>query len=90
MRKPDTRTAIANLIREARDRLPFDLSFAGNCEGRCDECPFKLLEFLDMALSHWETRLERGDLPTLGDVHTLGRECQEVHAILSAQNLVRS
>jgi len=89
MKKPNTRAAMANLICEARKRLPFDLSFAGNCEGRCDECPFKLLEFLDMGLSHWESRLERGDTPNLGDVHRLGAECQEVHAILSAQNLVR-
>ena len=44
--KPDTKTAMENLIKEARGKIPFKLSMDGNCEGRCDVCPFKLLEFL--------------------------------------------
>ena len=83
--KPDVKTAMANLIREAREKIPFHLSFDGNCEGRCDGCPYKLMEFLDMDLSDWELRLKRGDIPTIGDLHTLGRSCQELYNILKKE-----
>lgn len=85
--KPDTRTAVANLVREAREKLPFQLSFDGYCEGRCEECAFKLLEFLDMDLSYWEHRLRRGDTPSLGDVHGLARDCLRVYDTVRAQGL---
>lgn len=78
-----------NLLREARARLPFQLSFDGYCEGRCLECPFKLLEFLDADLSDWEHRLQRGDAPTLGELHSLGRDCQEVYLVLQREGLIQ-
>lgn len=87
-RKPDTRTALANLMSQAREKLPFHLSFSGNCEGRCHECPAKLLEVLDTELAWWELRLQRGVVPSLGDVHRLARDCQEIHASLEGQGLV--
>jgi hypothetical protein len=88
--KPGTKTAMKNIIGEAREKIPFNLSFDGNCEGRCDECPFKLLELLDMDLSNWEFRLKRGDIPNLGDVHTLGRSCKDVYALLQTKGLVKN
>lgn len=87
MVKPDPKTAMENLIREARKRLPFGMSFDGHCEGRCDECPEKLLEFLDMTLCDWEARLRNGIAPTLGELHELGRECREVHDILQKKGV---
>lgn len=87
--KPNTKVAMENLIKEAREKIPFTLSFEGNCEGRCDECPFKLLEFLDIDLLNWEARLKRGDVPSLGDVHTLGRQCKEIYNILQMKGLVK-
>ena len=78
-----------NLIKEARGKIPFNLSFDGYCEGRCDECPEKLLEFLDINLLNWESRLKRGDVPNLGDVHALARDCEEVYAILEKKGLVK-
>ncbi len=87
--KPTPKVAMENLIKEAREKIPFNLSFEGHCEGRCDECPFKLLEFLDMDLLNWESRLKRGDIPNLGDVHTLGRQCKEIYAILQKKGLVK-
>lgn len=77
------------LVKEAREKIPFNLSFAGNCEGRCDECPFKLLEYLDIDLSNWESRLKRGDIPNLGDVHALARECKEIYSILQNNGLIK-
>lgn len=83
-----------NLIREAREQIPFNMSLGGtcengNCEGRCDECPSKLIEFLDTSLSNWESRLKNGHVPSLGDVHTLGRECREIYEILQKQGFVK-
>jgi hypothetical protein len=86
--KPNTKVAMEKLIKEARQKIPFNLSLDGNCEGRCDECPFKLLEFLDIELSDWESRLKRGDIPNLGDVHTMGRSCQEIYDILQNKGFV--
>ncbi len=85
--KPNAKVAMENLIKEAREKIPFDISFDGHCEGRCDECPEKLLEFLDIDLSGWESRLKRGDTPDLGDVHTLARDCKEIYAIVRKKGL---
>jgi len=87
--KPNTKVAMENLIKEARTRLPFDFPFESYCEGRCEECPFKLMEFLDMDLSDWEYRLKRGDIPNLGDVHRLARDCKEIHDILQKQGFIK-
>jgi len=88
--KPSTKVAMENLIKEAREKIPFNLFMDGVCEGRCDVCPFKLLEFLDIDLSSWESRLKRGDTPNLGDVHTLGRQCKELYAIMQKKGLIKS
>lgn len=82
MTKPRTEVAMADLIREARQKIPFHLSFDGYCVGECDRCPQKLLEVLDTDLSVWETRLNKGVIPSLGDVHTLAKNCKEVYDIL--------
>lgn len=86
--KPNTRAAVANIVREARQKLPFHVNFDGNCEGRCEECAFKLLEFLDLDLSYWEYRLNRGDTPSLGEVHTLGKDCLRVYQLVRDQGLL--
>lgn len=80
---------MANLIQEARKRIPFHLSFNGHCEGRCDECPEKLLEFLDMDLSDWESRLKHGDMPSLEEVHALAKNCRDVHAVLHKEGFIQ-
>ena len=82
MTKPPTKTAMANLINEAREKIPFNLSFDGYCVGECDRCPQKLLELLDTELAVWESRLKQGVIPNLGDVHAVAKNCKEVYAIL--------
>lgn len=87
--KPTTREAMAGLIKEAREKIPFHMSFAGDCNGRCDECAYKRLEFLDIDLSDWDYRLKRGDVPNLGDVHALARSCKEVYAIVQREGIAQ-
>lgn len=82
MAKPDPKTAMELLIKEAREKLPFGMSFECYCDGHCDECPDKLLECLDMTLCDWETRLKKGIAPTLGELHALGRDCRQVYEIV--------
>ncbi|MBP9855417.1 MAG: hypothetical protein KBD53_11175 [Candidatus Omnitrophica bacterium] len=86
--KPDVKTAMENLIKEVREKLPFDFPFESHCEGRCEECPFKLIEFLDMDLCDWEDRLKRGETPTLSDVHRLGRDCKDIYGILLKKGFI--
>lgn len=86
--KPRTKIAMANLIAQARQNIPFNLSFDGFCEGRCDECPEKLLEFLSIELSDWEIKLKNGITPNLGDIHSLAKDCKEVYSILCKKGLV--
>lgn len=87
--KPDVKAAMENLIKEAREKLPFNYPFESECEGRCEECPFKLMEFLDIDLCDWEDRLKREETPTLTDLHRLGRDCKEIHDILLKQGFIK-
>ncbi len=52
--KPGTRIAMANIIEEARKKIPLHLSIAGDCVGRYDECAQKRLEFLITEINDWE------------------------------------
>jgi hypothetical protein len=90
MTKPNVKTAMENLIKEARAKMPFNLSFGGNCEGRCDEYPEKLLEYLDIDLLNWEDKLKKGIVPTLTDLERLGRECRETYEILKNRGIIQA
>ncbi len=48
--KPDTRTAMRNLIGQIRTAIPFDLPEAQMCSDSCDGCSIKLLEFAEYRL----------------------------------------
>lgn len=86
--KPRADQAMAELINRARREIPFKMSFDGFCVGRCDECPEKLLEFLDVELSEWEYRLQNGAMPKLGDVTTVAVHCKKVFEVLEENGLV--
>lgn len=88
MAKPDTRTALQSLIDEVRSTLPFDLPAAQVCNGICNGCSKKLLDFLDMELLDWQSRLDAGDVPRLGELDKLGRTCLKVYRVLEKNELV--
>ncbi len=56
--KPNTRDAMFQLIGQIREALPFDSPAARVCEGPCDGCSMKLLEYMDQELENWEHRLK--------------------------------
>ena len=88
MARPDTRIALQNLIDQVRDTLPFDLPAASVCNGICNGCSKKLLDFLDCELLDWQQRLDDGEVPGLGDLDRLGRTCRKVYRVLERNGLV--
>lgn len=87
-RKPDTRTAMAELIAEVRATMPFGAPEAVICSDHCAGCSKKLLEFLDTRVDDWEHRLADGDTPTFGDLHGLARSSRKIHKVLKRNGLV--
>ncbi len=86
--KPDTYTAMNNLIQQVRTVIPFDLPEAYVCAGKCNGCSMKLMEFLDMELLDWETRLENGDKPNFGDLHRLAKISTKIYKVLDRNQLI--
>ncbi len=82
--KPDTRTAMRELIAQVREAVPFDAPEAQLCTGPCDGCSVKLLAFLESELEDWETRLDGGERPGLKDLSRLAK----VYAVLERNALV--
>ncbi|WP_417344885.1 hypothetical protein [Ferrimonas sp.] len=86
--KPDCRTAMAQLIEQVRDAFPFGVPEAEICGDTCVGCPKKLLELVDTELCDWETRLEHGETPKLGDISRLAKLCKNVYRGLKKNRLV--
>jgi len=80
--KPDTRTAMRHLIEQIREVMPFDLPDARVCEGPCDGCSMKLLDYLESELENWESRLETGETPNLGDLSKLASTGKKIHRVM--------
>ena len=86
--EPDVKTTMVALIKEIRERIPFNVPFSGYCEGRCDVCPEKLIEYLDIEVTHWETKMKYGSLPNASEVDSLIKDYKKIHCILEKQGVV--
>jgi hypothetical protein len=80
--KPDTRTAMRQLIAEARTQMPLTQPGMTECPDSCTGCSVKLLEYLAMELEGWEERLDAGEKPRLGDISQLARTCRKIYRVL--------
>jgi hypothetical protein len=87
--KPDTRTAMHNLIGQIRAAIPFVLPEAQMCSDSCDGCSIKLLEFLESELQDWERKLDVGKQPNLGDLARLANTGKKIFKILERNGLVQ-
>lgn len=87
--KPDTKTAMENLIVEIRSAIPFDTPIDQLCDGPCTGCSKKLLDYLDMALEEKETLLSTGHNPTLGEINRLKKTAMKIHGVLVQNGLVK-
>ena len=68
--KPYT-TAMKLLIQQVETTLPFGLSEAEICAGKCVGSPKKLLEYMSSELDFWQCELANGQISKLGDVSRL-------------------
>ena len=86
--KPDTRTAMVQLIGQIREAVPFNLSEAEICSGTCQGCARKLLDFLDQELAQWDSFLAQGGKPKLGDISKLAKTSRKIYRAMEKNNLV--
>ncbi|MBR9869102.1 MAG: hypothetical protein GYB20_18795 [Oceanospirillales bacterium] len=87
--KPDTQTAMRNLIADIRSAIPFDTPQEKLCNGPCTGCAKKLLDYLDMELEEKETSINAGQIPGLGELNRLKKSAVKIHAALIKNGLIR-
>ena len=86
--KPDTSTAMRQLIVGVRKRIPFAQTGITECPDSCQGCSVKLLEFLYLELDRWEGRLNAGDRPGLADISRLAATSRKIYRTLQRNGLV--
>ncbi len=87
--KPDTQTAMLDLIEQVRTAVPFDTPIDELCNGPCTGCSKKLLEYLDMTLEEWEQKLACGEQPTFGDLNKLAKTSRKIYTQLQKNDLIK-
>ena len=80
--KPKPPEAMRGLIAQVRAALPFERGAEELCADGCTLCSLKLLEYLAGELDEWESRLDRGEEPSLGDIDKLARSARKVYSAL--------
>lgn len=86
-KKPSAQIAMQQLIQQVRTALPFDQPASFLCQKHCIGCPKKLMEFLESEISSWETALDQGETPTLGDIEQLARTSRKIHTVMVKNGL---
>ncbi|WP_246722989.1 hypothetical protein [Aliikangiella sp. G2MR2-5] len=76
------------LIAQVRDAIPFDTPESSLCRGPCLGCSKKLIEFLDDKLCDWESRLDTGEVPNLGEISKLARMSKKIYDVLAINGFV--
>ncbi len=88
MNKPDTVTAMYQLLDQIESAMPFDLSEAQICSGLCIGCSKKLLEYIFIELNQWKIALADGEKPKLGDIEKLAKTGKKIYRVLELNHLV--
>ena len=86
--KPDTQTAMRDLIRQVRTAMPFSDPAAQECPDLCKGCTPKLLAQLESELDDWQQRLREGETPTLGDIDRLAKMSKKIYRVLQENGLI--
>ncbi|MGB0723169.1 MAG: hypothetical protein ACPGU7_12325, partial [Gammaproteobacteria bacterium] len=86
--KPDTTTAMHELIGQIREALPFGMPESQVCIPPCSGCSMKLLGFLETELDGWEYRLAEGEKPGLKELSNLARTGRRIHKVLERNGVV--
>jgi len=86
--KPSRTIAMQRLIKQVRIAMPFDLPEASLCSGKCNGCSQKLLDYLDLELQDWETRLHAGEQPDFGEIQRIARTSKKIYKVMQSNGLV--
>lgn len=86
--KPDTATAMHQLIGRIRTTFPFDRPESQICAGPCQGCSMKLLGYLESELDGWEGRLANGERPGLAELSQLIRTSRKIGRALEKSKLM--
>lgn len=76
------------LIRQLREAIPLGLSEDDICGDSCEGCSSKLLIYLETELDSWESRLQEGVIPTLGDLDRLAKQGRKIQRVLQQNGIV--
>lgn len=87
--KPNTRIAMQQLIAEINEVMPFGLSEAEICAGKCLGCPKKLIEYISSEVAHYQSQLDNGTLTSLADISNLARIATKVRRSLERNGLIK-
>lgn len=87
--KAGTRVVMREIIQQIRDAFPFELGEDELCTDTCSVgCPKKLLEYIEMEITEWEQRLDRGETPNFRDIQNMSRLGRKIHRVLEKNQLV--
>ena len=87
--KPTTDIVMSEMIQTIRETFPFSLTEQELCTDTCsDGCPKVLLEYMQMEISGWESRLNQGEKPTFGDIENMKKTGRKIFNVLAKNQLV--
>jgi len=87
-KKPNSRIALQQIINQINTVMPFGLSEAEICAGKCIGCPKKLTEFMSMEVDYWQSQLDNNEPILLGDVSRLANIGAKVFKGLKKNGLI--
>ena len=88
MPKPTTTVAMQQLIEQIQQGLPFHLTPNELCDGECQGCKLKLLEYMTAEIASWQQRLANGEEPSFGELHKFGRTAQKIRRVFVKSGLL--
>lgn len=75
------------LIGQIRTELPFDVPESRICQGPCQGCSLKLLDYMETELLDWEMRLGNGERPGFAELSRLAKSAKRIKKTLEKNGL---
>ena len=81
---------MGDMIRQIRERFPFDMSEEEMCGDSCSYgCPRNLLEYMHAEISDWEQRMQQGEIPNFGDIQKFSKSGRMIYRVLEKNQLIK-
>lgn len=88
LKKPDCKTAMRDIITLVKADFPFDDPNINICGDTCVGCPKKSIELVETEIMHWESVLERGEIPSFREISAFAKLCKNVRRGLVRNGLL--